>query len=174
MFINDHDWQLWNCPLAINSPPLFWTYRMYVSLDCILIIIWKTYCFINKYYWPVITGYKASEVVVLNENSVVVTQRKQMLTAWSSSSNLIWLRWETYILKVVFVEHHTHVYVSQRSQIQFEDEDHAIYMGFCWVTTTCLRWEQQPVTLWLYPVSNWTRWCKYNYICIGWIDKWIH
>jgi len=31
-----------------------------------------------------------------------------------------------------FVEHHTHfnVYVSQRSQIQFEDYDHALYMSF--------------------------------------------
>jgi len=40
----------------------------------------------------------------------------------------MWLRWETYTLNVVFVEHHTHfyVYVSQRSQIQFKDEDHAI------------------------------------------------
>ena len=35
-------------------------------------------------------------------------------------------------------EHHTHfnVYVSQRSQIQFEDKNHAIYMSFRWVTTT--------------------------------------
>jgi len=41
---------------------------------------------------------------------------------------------------------------AQRSQIQFEDEDHAVYMSFRWVTTTCLRWEPQPVTLWLYPV----------------------
>jgi len=29
---------------------------------------------------------------------------------------------------------------AQRSQIQFEDEDHAVYMSFRWVTTTCLRW----------------------------------
>jgi len=28
------------------------------------------------------------------------------------------------------------VYVSQRSQIQFEDEDHVVYMRLCWVTTT--------------------------------------
>jgi len=28
------------------------------------------------------------------------------------------------------------VYVFQRSQIEFEDEDHAVYMSFCWVTTT--------------------------------------
>jgi len=92
-----------------------------------------------------------SQVVVLNENGVhvVVTERKLMLTAWSSSSKLIWLRWETYTLKVVFVEQHTHfyVYVSKRSQIQFEDEDHAIYMSFPWVTTTCVRWEPQPVML---------------------------
>ena len=72
------------------------------------------------------------------------------------TSNWIWLRWETYIFKVVFVEHIVHfmyVYVSQRSQIQFKDLNHAIYMCFRWVTTTCLRWEPQPVTLWLYPVK---------------------
>ena len=82
------------------------------------------------------------------------SQRKLMLTAWSTFSNWIWLCWETHTLKVVFVEHHTHfnVYVSQRSQIQFEDENHAIYMSFRWVTTTWLHWEPQPVTLWLYPV----------------------
>jgi len=36
------------------------------------------------------------------------------------------------MLKVVFVEPHTHlnVYVSQQRQIQFEDEDRAIYMSF--------------------------------------------
>ena len=28
------------------------------------------------------------------------------------------------------------VHVSQRSQIQFEDADHAVYMSFRWVTTT--------------------------------------
>jgi len=93
---------------------------------------------------------KASQVVVLNEDSVVVTQWKLMQTTWSSSSNWIWLRWETYTLKVVFVEHYTHfnVYVSQRGQIQFE----AVYMSFRWVTITCLHWEPQPVTLWLYPM----------------------
>jgi len=98
---------------------------------------------------------KASQVVVLNENRVVDTQRNLLLTAWSSTSNSNWLRWETQTLKVVFVEHLTHVnvYVSQRSQIQFEDEDHAIYMSLRWVTTTCLRWEPQLVTLWLYPVK---------------------
>ena len=39
---------------------------------------------------------------------------------------------EKHTFKVVFVEHHTHfnVYVSQRSEIQFEDYDHAIYMSF--------------------------------------------
>jgi len=70
------------------------------------------------------------------------------------ASNWIWLRWETYTLKVVFVEHNPqfNVDVPQRSQIQFEDEGRAIYMSFCWVTTTCLRWEPQSVTLWLYPV----------------------
>ena len=41
---------------------------------------------------------------------------------------------------------------AQRSQIQFEDKDYAVYMSFRWVTTTCLRREPQPVTLWLYPV----------------------
>jgi len=42
--------------------------------------------------------------------------------------------------KVVFVEHHTplNVYVSHRSQIQFEDEDHAVNISFRLVTTTCL------------------------------------
>jgi len=30
--------------------------------------------------------------------------------------------------------------------------NHAIYMSFHWVTTTCLRWEPQPLMLWLYPV----------------------
>jgi len=34
-----------------------------------------------------------------------------------------------------------------RSQIQFQDEDHAVYISFHWVTTTLLRWEPQPVTL---------------------------
>jgi len=98
---------------------------------------------------------KTSQVVVLNKDSVVVTQRKLMKTACTSPSNWIWLRCETYTLKVVFVEHHIHfnVYVSQQSQIHFEDKDHAIYMSFRWVTTTCLRWEPQPVTLWLYPVG---------------------
>jgi len=73
-----------------------------------------------------------------------------------------WLCWETYTFKVVFVEHLTHfnVYVSQRSQIQFEDEDHAVYISFRWVTTTCLPWEPQPVTLWLYRVTRCDR--KYN------------
>jgi len=35
-------------------------------------------------------------------------------------------------IEFVFVEHHTHfnVYVSQRSQIQLEDEDHAVYISF--------------------------------------------
>ena len=28
------------------------------------------------------------------------------------------------------------VYVSQWNQIQFENEDHAVYMSFRWVTTT--------------------------------------
>ena len=51
---------------------------------------------------------------------------------------------------------------AQRSQIQFEDENDAIYMSFRWVTTTCLRWEPQPVTLWLYPVFTciWQKWAQ--------------
>ena len=44
----------------------------------------------------------------------------------------------------------THVlmynYVSHWSQIQFQDEDRAIYIRFRWVTTTLLCWEPQPVT----------------------------
>jgi len=41
-------------------------------------------------------------------------------------------------IKGAFVEHHTHfyVYVSQRSQIQFKDEDHIVNISFRWVTTT--------------------------------------
>jgi len=54
------------------------------------------------------------------------------------SSNWIWLRWETNTLKCVWCSTKTtfNVNVSQRSQIQFEDEDHAVYMSFRWVTTT--------------------------------------
>ena len=54
------------------------------------------------------------------------------------SSNWIWLRWETNTLKCVWCSTKTpfNVYVSQRSQIQFEDEDHAVYMSFRLVTTT--------------------------------------
>ena len=46
--------------------------------------------------------------------------------------------WETYTLKCVWCSTKTtfNVYVSQRSQIQFEDKDHAVYMSFLWVTTT--------------------------------------
>ena len=74
------------------------------------------------------------------------TKTNIMLTGWSSASN--WLRWETYTLKVVFVEHHTHlyVYVSQRSQIQFED--HAIYRSFRWVTTTHVHVFVENHSLW--------------------------
>ena len=51
-------------------------------------------------------------------------------------------------------KHHTLfiINVSQRSEIQFEDEDHAVYISFHWVTTTWLCWEPHPVTLCLYPV----------------------
>ena len=54
------------------------------------------------------------------------------------SSNWIWFRWETNTIKCVWCSTKTtfNVYVSQRSQIQFEDEDHAVYMSFRWVTTT--------------------------------------
>jgi len=47
----------------------------------------------------------------------------------TKSSNWIWLCWETYILKCVWYSMKTtfNAYVSQRSQIQFEDEDHAVY-----------------------------------------------
>ena len=34
--------------------------------------------------------------------------------------------------------------------------------GFCWVTTTCLRWEPQSVTLWLYPVATLVMEFSYN------------
>jgi len=46
---------------------------------------------------------------------------------------------------------------AQRSQIQFEDEDHAFYMSFRWVTTTCLRWEPQPVDALIVPSVCWPR-----------------
>ena len=53
------------------------------------------------------------------------------------SSHWIWLRWETNTSKCVWCSTKTtfnvHVFVSQQSQIQFED---AVYMSFCWVTTT--------------------------------------
>ena len=53
--------------------------------------------------------------------------------------------------------------------------DHAIYISFHWVTTTCLRWEPQPVTLWLYPVI---RGCLYG-LCpkatgaLSVLKKWV-
>jgi len=37
---------------------------------------------------------------------------------------------------VMLNEDHLYVNVSKQSQIQFEDEDHAVYMSFRWVTTT--------------------------------------
>jgi len=54
------------------------------------------------------------------------------------SSNWIWLRWETNTLKCVWCSMKTtfNLYVSHRSHIQFEDEDHAVYMSFRWVTTS--------------------------------------
>ena len=57
---------------------------------------------------------------------------------WSSSSNWIWLCWETYTLKWVWCSMKTtfNVYVSQRIQTQFEDVDHNVYISFRWVTTT--------------------------------------
>jgi len=45
-----------------------------------------------------------------------------------SSSNWIWR--ETYALKIVWCS--TNVYVSRLSQIQFQDEDHAVYISFRW------------------------------------------
>ena len=44
-------------------------------------------------------------------------------------------------------------YVSHQSQIQFQDEDHAVFISFCWVTSTWHRWKPQPVTLRLLPVN---------------------
>ena len=66
---------------------------------------------------------KASQVVVLNEDSVVVTQRKLVNSMiLILKVNLTSLR----NINVIFVEHHTHfnAYVSQRNPIQFEDEDY--------------------------------------------------
>ena len=39
-------------------------------------------------------------------------------------------------IKMCVVLNEDHFYFSQRSQIQFEDEDHAVDMSFRWVTTT--------------------------------------
>jgi len=96
----------------------------------------KCICLNINFAYYMITGYKHSVTGCGSQRShVVVPQRKLMLT-------------------VVFVEHHTplHVYVSHRSQIQFEDEDHTIHNSVRGVTTTCLRLKPQLVTLCLYPV----------------------
>jgi len=76
-------------------------------------------------------------------SSHLITGYNQSITGCGSQQrhcklNLIWLRWETYTLKSVWCSTKTtvNVYVSQRSQIQFEDKDHAVYMSFHWVTTT--------------------------------------
>jgi len=75
-----------------------------------------------KTLWPVLFFLILSDFICIHDTKggrhsitgcdsqwshVVVTQRKLMLTAWSSSWNWIWLQWETYTFKVVFVEHHT-------------------------------------------------------------------
>jgi len=131
-------------------------YTCIVVLRNAVIVIYHWIYYVSLLILVECTGYKQSVTGCGSQRRhVVVTQRKLVWTAWSSSSNWIWLRWETFTLKVVFVEHHKHFneYVSQRSQIQFEDEDHAVYISFRWVTTTCLRWEPQPVTLCLYLVE---------------------
>jgi len=68
----------------------------------------------------------------------VNTGYNQSVTGCGSQRSWSWLRWDTYTLKCVWCSTTTtfNVYVSQRSQIQFEDEDHAVYMSFRWVTTT--------------------------------------
>jgi len=60
--------------------------------------------------------------VYVGETGDTLYQRHLLNFAWWCWRSCM-SRWETYTLKVVFVEHHTHfnVYVSQRSQIQFED-----------------------------------------------------
>ena len=45
------------------------------------------------------------------------------------------------------------VYVFHQSQIQFQDEDHAVFISFRWVTSTWHCWEPQPVRLRLHPVN---------------------
>ena len=64
---------------------------------------------------------------ILVMNSMISCRQKSR----KKQLNLTLLR-HIYI-KVVFVEHHTHfnvlVYVSQRIKIEFEDEDHAVYIS---------------------------------------------
>ena len=57
-----------------------------------------------------------------------ITGYKQSVTGCGSQRR----QCSCYSTKVVFFEHHTHfnVYVSQRIQIQFEDEDHAVNISF--------------------------------------------
>jgi len=144
--IKIHFRNLMMCTCAIHcSCPVFYALQSFAPLN-----IDKQWLSLYRNNVCVVTGY--------NQSVTGCGSQQKQCSCYSTKtnvhSNLIRLRWETYTLKVVFIEHHTQicVYVSQWSQIQFEDEDCTIYMSFCWVTTTCLRREPQPVTLWLYPV----------------------
>jgi len=89
------------------------------------------------------------------------SQRKQCScysTKTNVNSNLIWLRWETYTLKVVFVEHHTQICV----YICFSTKSNSIWgWGSRYLyefllsnnNMSSLRTKPQSVTLWLYPVN---------------------
>jgi len=84
-----------------------------------------------------ITGYKQSATVcVLNEDvySKLSLRNKNLCKQRDAHPQIEFDFDEKHnnTLKVVFVEHHVpfNVYDSHRSQIQFEDEDHAVYIGF--------------------------------------------
>ena len=49
---------------------------------------------------------------------------------------LNWISLRNICIKMCVVLNEDHIYVSQRSQIHFKDEDHAVHMSFRWVTTT--------------------------------------
>jgi len=79
---------------------------------------------LKKSWWnqtPDFTGYNQSVTDCGSQRRhVVVTQQKLIEIASSSSSNWIWLPWETYIQVCVWCSTKTtfNVYVSQRSQIK--------------------------------------------------------
>ena len=85
----------------------------------IVLHVWWSYC---------------SSPIVFSYKHWVQSKRHRL---WFST-NWIWPRLETYTLKCVWCSTKTtfNEYASQRSHIQFEDKDYAVYMCFRWVTTT--------------------------------------